>query len=118
MLQTNENNLIVSLLPSGRTLSYFQREAPVPHYPTAEDGMPSVQLTHRYVFEQFKKICDEQRARHRTCAIPDTSFAAYIGAPLDQVREILGDLAEAGKLHRTSVDRRTGASNFSLGSGW
>lgn len=75
-------------------------------------------LNHRQVLAAFKALCDEQRARHRTCAIPDTSFATYLGAPLDQVREILSDLAEAGKVHRTSVDRRTGSSNWTLGAGW
>lgn len=116
MLQVIENNLIVERTAAGRTLSFYQREAPIPHYPTAEDSMP---LSHRDVYLKFKALVDEHRAtRHKVVCIPDHSFAQYIGAPVDQVREILSDLADSGKVHRTSIDSRTGVGCWTLGAGW
>ena len=110
---------MVSRLPNGRTLSFYQREAPQPHIPTAEEGFMPAQLTHRQLFQIFKGLSDEQRnVRHKVVCIPDTSLANYLQADLNHVRELLSDLAESGKVHRTSVDRKTGAGCWTLGAGW
>lgn len=105
---------MVARLRDGRTLSYWQRESPVQHTAEKED----MSLTHRQLFDFMKTVSQQQKAQRFTAGvcIPDTSLANALSVPVGHVRELLADLAENGKVHRTSVDR-AGNGSWCLGKG-
>jgi hypothetical protein len=117
MLQISTNNLMVARLNNGRTLSYYQKETPIQK--TAEDGFMPGAVTHQQLLQFMRSISTDQKQQRFKAGvcIPDTSLAQALGVPVDHVRELLSDLAENRKVHRTSVSR-DGTGSWCLGAGF